>query len=784
MKRDVIYKGGLILLVGAALTAAPSQAQTLRERAAERGLRIGAALVDDPSIRESGEYGRIASTEFSAVSSINLMKWNKIHPNRTGPNQYAWAAADDFVEFAEDNNQQVHGHTLAWCKDTWREDHWLKDVDVDETDTEALLKNHITTVVTHFKTKYPGIVTVWDVVNEAVAQSGDYRSCLWTDLAGMGTDPATGIPNYIEVAFRAARDADPNAVLIYNDIGPLNTTPVMQEKVLYMLQTLVNDGVPIDGIGLQSHVRQLTYSDEEWRSFINFATRVAQIRGPGAPAEGLRVYVTELDAWASQNTPTAFALQADTYGQFLERFMALPNRDDFTIWGFTDKYTWADSEMGRKMYPLIYDVDYNEKPAYEALERVLRTGTARTQHRDPFARIDAEDHDAQRGAQTYETYVSHFHPGDFIKFAKVDFDAGAVSALDINYAVPNSDAGNVIELRLDSPNTGPVIGTHTTTGTGGWTSYRTRSVDVTRPVSGVRTLFLVGAGGGGPVARVNWLRFKGGASQPTLRDDAFVRSGAHSGTSNNTPALTVKASGSADYYRETLLKFDVGGLSDVGGATLRLYANDLPNGAADVVVFSSDNDGWAEETVTYGSRITPIGNALDRTTVSSGGRWYEWDVTDRVSSEVSNGYSTLTFVVRGVPGQNRAVVFSSKEGAQAPQLVVTSGASCGTCRSTSEEASPRSGGAVEVLGVRPNPVQGAGTLGLNLSEPARIAVRVFDVIGREVLSVAPTDLSAGADQSVRLDFSGLPAGLYLYRVESTVGGRTHVQTGRVVRTGR
>ena len=243
-----------------------------------------------------------------------------------------------------------------------------------------------------------------------------------------------------------------------------------------MLSALVAEGVPIDGVGFQSHTKTAGVTRSQWNNFINFATRVAQLKGPHVPG-GLKVYITELDVWTTSSSTSTFEQQADTYAEYLERFLALPNRGDFTLWGFTDKHTWVDGRLGTKSYPLPFDVDYNEKPAYDALQRVLRTGTARTQHRDPFARIDAEDHDAQRGAQTYGTYVSHFHPGDFIKFAKVDFDAGAVSALDINYAVPNADAGNTIELRLDSPTTGPVIGTHRMTGTGGWTSYQTRSVE-------------------------------------------------------------------------------------------------------------------------------------------------------------------------------------------------------------------------------------------------------------------------------------------------------------------
>ena len=164
----------------------------------------------------------------------NAMKFGLVHPE---PDRYDFADADYIVGFAEAHGMQVRGHNLVWHFQlpTWlTEGTWTRDELID------ILHQHITTVVGHYR----GRVAAWDVVNEAIADDGSLRDTIW--LRGIG-------PEYIDMAFRWAHEADPDALLFYNDYAG-EGLGAKSDAIYALVQGLLERGVPINGVGLQMHV--------------------------------------------------------------------------------------------------------------------------------------------------------------------------------------------------------------------------------------------------------------------------------------------------------------------------------------------------------------------------------------------------------------------------------------------------------------------------------------------------------------------------------------------------
>jgi endo-1,4-beta-xylanase len=170
---------------------------SLRALASKVGLRIGTAVNTD-ALAANAQYRQITADQFSSVTPENVMKWQVVEPAQ---GTYDWSAADQLVSFADSNGQLVRGHTLVWQNQL---PDWLTTGTFTPAQLRELLHKHITDEVSHFK----GHIWQWDVVNEAFNDDGTTRDTLW--LRAMG-------PGYIADAFRWAHQADPRALLFYND---------------------------------------------------------------------------------------------------------------------------------------------------------------------------------------------------------------------------------------------------------------------------------------------------------------------------------------------------------------------------------------------------------------------------------------------------------------------------------------------------------------------------------------------------------------------------------------
>ncbi|ADA66795.1 Endo-1,4-beta-xylanase [Thermotoga petrophila RKU-10] len=332
----------LILLLGC-VPVFSSQNVSLRELAEKLNIYIGFAAVNNFwSLPDAEKYMEIARREFNILTHENQMKWDTIHPER---DRYNFTPAEKHVEFAEENGMIVHGHTLVWHNQL---PGWLTGREWTREELLNVLEDHIKTVVSHFK----GRVKIWDVVNEAVSDSGTYRESVWYKTIG---------PEYIEKAFRWAKEADPDAILIYNDYS-IEEINAKSNFVYNMIKELKEKGVPVDGIGFQMHIdhRGLNYD-----SFRRNLERFAEL--------GLQIYITEMDVRIPLSGSEEYYLkkQAEVCAKIFEICLKNPAVKAIQFWGFTDKYSWVPGFFKGYGKALLFDENYNPKPCYYAIKEVL-----------------------------------------------------------------------------------------------------------------------------------------------------------------------------------------------------------------------------------------------------------------------------------------------------------------------------------------------------------------------------------------------------------------------------
>lgn len=315
---------------------------SLKQAAAAAGRLVGVALNEAP-LGSDGMYREVAAREFDYVTAENAMKWQPLQPSSAS--EYNWTDADAIVQFAEDNGQFVKGHTFVWYM---QNPEWAEGLSAEQLRTA--MQNHIRATMT----RYRGKVRAWDVVNEAVdtdAATGYRENIFWQALG----------PTYVEEAFRYAdevrREIDPEVLLYYNEIGIERIGP-KSDFAYQMTKELLAKGVPIDGIGLQSHVSTHRYpSEDDIRANLR---RFGEL--------GLSVNISEVDVRDTvlQGSAEARELaQRIAYQQIVAACVLEPKCEAITFWGFTDAYSWLLDEGD--FAPLLFTSDYQKKPAYQGV---------------------------------------------------------------------------------------------------------------------------------------------------------------------------------------------------------------------------------------------------------------------------------------------------------------------------------------------------------------------------------------------------------------------------------
>jgi endo-1,4-beta-xylanase len=337
-------------------SASPAPSVGLKSAYAGKFLVGGAC---DPENFSEAELASIRA-DYAILTPGNSMKPGPIHPTE---DRYSWTTPDTLVQWCQENHIKVWGHCLCWHSQT---NNWFfQDANGQPASRELAmerLKKHIFTVVGHYKGRIMG----WDVVNEAIADRGDWttenlRNTPWLKAIG---------PDYLMLAFKWAHEADPNVELIYNDYnieqGATRGTGKHASSLL-LLKRLIKDGAPITGVGIQGHWHLDSNLPDIEKAITNYQ------------ALGLKVSITELDVTATGSNsgamPTrgggadttdwteAYQKQAQVYAQLFQ--ICLRHADAVervTFWGINDRRSWRASQR-----PLLFDPQMNPKPAYQAI---------------------------------------------------------------------------------------------------------------------------------------------------------------------------------------------------------------------------------------------------------------------------------------------------------------------------------------------------------------------------------------------------------------------------------
>ena len=400
----------MLLVIGS--TAQCGETSTLKHAYKDHfqvGTAVNRGIVTGTSFRRSPEQlsndNALVKAQFNQLVSENDMKWALIHP-RQGPDGYDFGPADALVNFGLSNRMSLAGHTLVWHSQT---PHWVfagtnppppgasnaVPAVVAETNApgtnrfgrgrfgpgffgrytgprasrEELLermRDHIHAVIGRYK----GRIKVWDVVNEALADNGTnlLRNTLWLEIIG---------PDFIAKAFQYAHEADPDAILRYNDYGL--ESPAKRQKLIALIKSLQAQKVPVHAIGSQAHLNVSITFDTMDQALSEMATL------------GLPIHITELDVNSAQGGQRGFGADiadngartqgglvtdanrrlADAYAALFRAFVKHKSVKLVTFWGPNDANSWRGNGK-----PLLFDINSQPKPAFDAVIAEARKATA------------------------------------------------------------------------------------------------------------------------------------------------------------------------------------------------------------------------------------------------------------------------------------------------------------------------------------------------------------------------------------------------------------------------
>ena len=350
--------GFIWLLLWFTFVTAGCWGQTLRQEAERDGILVSTAARLPPLSEPA--YAATLAREFNMLEPEDAMKWAALRPDER---TFDFREADALVRFAVEHKMKVRGHCLTWGRNN---PDWLMQGHFTSNQLSRLLHEHITRVMEH----YSGQVFAWDVVNEALEEKGTVRGSIWYDQPGIGF--AGQGTAHIEQAFRWAHEADPKALLFYNEAEGewMNRK---SDAIYAMLKDFKQRGVPIDGVGLQMHIPFL--EADTYGIAANIA-RLAALR--------LQVNITELDVSLPLDSNSMVRAedllrQAEIYRAIVRACLNSSNCTAIQTWGFTDKYSWIGSHSrGTRGQALPFDRIYRSKPAYRAVLDELSAGRSQS----------------------------------------------------------------------------------------------------------------------------------------------------------------------------------------------------------------------------------------------------------------------------------------------------------------------------------------------------------------------------------------------------------------------
>jgi endo-1,4-beta-xylanase len=334
-----------------------AQPDTLRKLADLRGLRVGAA-VTFPSGNNAAnrpEYERVLRTSFNTVVCENAMKFQNLSSAR---GTYNFGPADAIANFADSNGMQMRGHTFVWHSQTATWFNNLTGTATSRDTTLRIMRMHIDTL----GNRYKGRIKEWDVVNEAIAQSGGTSPNYRTEAASRWYNRVGGI-DYIDSAFKWAQQVDTGALLAYNDFGAEGMNSKSQ-NVYDLVSGLKQRGAPIHIVGLQAH---FNLTDHDTAAIGQNMRRLAAL--------GYLISFTEIDIQTS-NTTANLETQKAKYKALMALCLSVPACKTFMAWGLNDAQSWRGANAVALLFTGTSAI--TPKPAYWGVVEALAAGSTQT----------------------------------------------------------------------------------------------------------------------------------------------------------------------------------------------------------------------------------------------------------------------------------------------------------------------------------------------------------------------------------------------------------------------
>ncbi|KAK3357940.1 glycoside hydrolase superfamily [Lasiosphaeria hispida] len=328
-----------------------STCKGLDSLAKEAGLLYFGSATDSPGQRERAgldaayaQYDEIMwkSGEFGQTTPTNGQKWLFTEPTQ---GDFNFTEGEIVASKAQKSGMYLRCHALAWHSQLAP---WVETAEWTPATLRAALTNHVTKVAEHWK----GRCYAWDVVNEALDEDGTYRESVFYQVLG---------DEYIKIAFRAAAKADPKAKLYYNDYN-LESPSAKTEGVKKIIKLLRDDGIRIDGVGLQAHLVAENHPtlDQHIDAIKGFANL------------GVEVALTELDIrLQTPATPTNLALQKEAYKNVVGACVQVKGCIGITLWDFYDPFSWVPYVFQQEGAALLWFEDFTKHSAYAGVVEAL-----------------------------------------------------------------------------------------------------------------------------------------------------------------------------------------------------------------------------------------------------------------------------------------------------------------------------------------------------------------------------------------------------------------------------
>ena len=346
--------------------------------AATKNMRFGSAVGAGPAGTQASSfsdpnYRDILIRDCGVIVPENELKWQSIRPS---PTTYDFTRADLLVDFATTNGLAMRGHNLMWHNNQWLPA-WTQSYDYGPspaTEAARLIREHVTTVCQ----RYAGRILSWDAVNEAVdPATGGLRQTIFAQK--MGSAEAV-----LDLVFATARQVLPTAQLVYNDyMSWEGGNDAHRAGVLNLLAGFRARGVPVDALGVQSHIGVYSIDpatgmgrreETRWRTFLDQVV-----------AMGYDLIITEFDV-RDDALPSDIALRdqgvASYARAYLDLMFSYPRLREMLAWGMVDSYSWLQSFApradGRPVRPNPYDSSYQRKPLHQSIADAFAATAVRT----------------------------------------------------------------------------------------------------------------------------------------------------------------------------------------------------------------------------------------------------------------------------------------------------------------------------------------------------------------------------------------------------------------------